>query len=365
MGDESIVLGGNEIDAEYRPNVNYVPPQPEVTSESEMSDEARLRTTEGEAETILFKEEVTGEEKKETAPPAKETSPEKKVEKQGEEDLEEKPAEEKKTAEEKKQDDYSKKVQKRMNKMTFKTHEEARRADRAEAKLKERDDEIRKLTTEKAKAEISSKKPQEDTFESEAEYYEALGRWATRSEMIEIESEKKAETTTDTSPAPTEDLPPEVQAMLKLGAEAHDDFDDAVASSQTLPQNLVEEAMETKEIAHDIIYYLAKNQDEAVRIAALTPKAITREIGKIEAGLSAPSPSKNTEDETHEDTSEESNSSTDEPPNPKPKKTTNAPPPISPIKPGATTTTPDQNNMTNKEYRASRGFTSGAIKKRE
>jgi len=358
--EESVVLGGNEIDAEYRPNVSYVPPSAEVTSESEMSDEERLKTAEGEAETVLFKEEVSGEEKKTNAPPAKEKEPG------------EKPSGEKEAASEtitektEKELQYSKDVQKRINKITFEKHEAVRRADYAEAQLKERNKALRKVTSEKAKAEIAGKKPKEDDFESEAEFYEALGRWTTRSEMLEIESERSTETTTDTSPAPTEDLPPEVQAMLKMGSETYDDFDDAVAKAQTLPQSIVDEVMETKEIAHDIIYYLAKNQDEAVRIAGLSPKAITREIGKIEAGLSAPTTKTETpgkKDPTEESVSSAPSQETDKPPNKK--RTTNAPPPITPITPGATTATPDQANLSNREYRASRGFTSGGMRKRE
>jgi len=180
--------------------------------------------------------------------------------------------------------------------------------------------------------------------------------------MLNIDSERTP--TTDTSPAPSGDLSPEVQAMLKMGSEMYDDFDDAVSKAQTIPQNLVEEAMDTKETAHDIIYYLAKNQDEAVRIAQLSPKAITREIGKIEAGLSAST----TKTETTKDPTEESTSSAPSPIPDKPiklKQTTNAPPPITPIQPGATTTTPDPTKMTNREYRAYRGLTVSGMRKRE
>jgi hypothetical protein len=347
-GTESVVLGPQEIDAVYRPNVSFVGIEPDAKSPSEMSDAQRLQTPEGQADIEKAAEEVAGGEVEKKIPSAGEKpSGEKEVK------LVEKTAEDEKD---------TKNVQKRINKITFEKHEAIRRAEHAEAKLKERDEELRKASTERAKAEILSKKPNETDFESEAEYYEALGRWSTRSEMLEIESERTP--TTNTLPAPSQDLPPEVQAMLKMGSEMYDDFDDAVSKAQTIPQNLVEEAMDTKETAHDIIYYLAKNQDEAVRIAQLSPKAITREIGKIEAGLSAPTP----KTETIKDITEESVSSAPSqiPDKPiKPKQTTNAPPPITPIKPGAQTTTPDQGTMTNKEYRASRGFTSGAMRKRD
>ena len=369
MGNESesVVLGPNEVDAEYRPNVSYVGFEPEAKSPSEMSDVQMLQTPEGAREQELEKEEITGEEKKIEAP-AKEKEPSEKPsgEKEAEPEAEAKAKAEKAKTE--KQEAYSKKVQKRINRETFKTKEAIRRAERAEAKLKEQEGAIRKATTDKAKAEILNKKPIETDFESEAEYYEALGRWSTRSEMLEIESERSTETTTDDAPpAPTADLPPEVEAMLELGAETYDDFGSVVDSAKVMPQILVDEAMETKELAHDIIYHLAKNQDEAARIAQLSPKAITREIGKIEAGLSASTTETHKETIEHEDISEVNKisalSPTDTPL--KPKQTTNAPPPITPIQPGASTTTPNPNLMTNKEYRASRGFTLGGMKKRE
>ena len=350
--NKSVVLGPQEIDAVYRPNVSFVGIEPDAKSPSEMSDAQRLQTPEGQVDLEKAAEEVAGGEVEKKIPSAGEKPS---GEKEAELNEEVKPVE--KTAEDEKD---TKKVQKRINKITFEKHEAIRRAEHAEAKLKERDEELRKASTERAKAEILSKKPNETDFESEAEYYEALGRWSTRSEMLEIESERAP--TTNTLPAPTKDLPPEVQAMLKMGSEMYEDFDDAVSKAQTIPQNLVEEAMDTKETAHDIIYYLAKNQDEAVRIAQLSPKAITREIGKIEAGLSAPT----NKTETTKDISKESVSSAPSPPDkpPKPKKTTNAPPPIIPVSPGAMTTTADPMKMTNREYRAYRGLTDSGMRKR-
>ena len=49
----------------------------------------------------------------------------------------------------------------------------------------------------------------------------------------------------------------------------------------------------------------------------------------------------------------------------KPKKITQAPPPISPVTPGAVTTTPDRGTMTNKDYRAGRGYGADAMKKKK
>jgi len=54
-----------------------------------------------------------------------------------------------------------------------------------------------------------------------------------------------------------------------------------------------------------------------------------------------------------------------EKPKDKQKQTTNAPPPITPITPGAATTTPDQKTMSNRDYREQRGYGPDAIKKKK
>ena len=47
------------------------------------------------------------------------------------------------------------------------------------------------------------------------------------------------------------------------------------------------------------------------------------------------------------------------------KQISNAPPPITPVQPGAMTTSADPNKMTNAEYRAHRGLTNSGMKKKE
>jgi len=49
----------------------------------------------------------------------------------------------------------------------------------------------------------------------------------------------------------------------------------------------------------------------------------------------------------------------------KTKQISNAPPPITPIQPGAVTTTPDRKTITNAEYRALRGMDASGMKKRK
>lgn len=74
-------------------------------------------------------------------------------------------------------------------------------------------------------------------------------------------------------------------------AEKHDDFYEVVIEGAE--QNLwpcttdMNAAIMESDIAGEIAYHLATNPDEARRIAALTPHSQAREIGKLEAKLSA------------------------------------------------------------------------------
>lgn len=109
-----------------------------------------------------------------------------------------------------------------------------------------------------------------------------------------------------------------VEARMKYA-----DFD-AVALDDTVPiTDQMAEIIRTSDAATDLAYHLGKNRAEAMRIAQMHPLAAARELGRIEAGLTAP----------------------------KPRTESKAPPPISPGK--ATTTgvkSPDA--MSTDEYRA-------------
>lgn len=74
--------------------------------------------------------------------------------------------------------------------------------------------------------------------------------------------------------------------------EKYSDFDAVAFSENVRITDAMAEVIQESEIGPEVAYHLGKNPDEARRIAGLPPLAQAREIGKIEASLSANPPAK-------------------------------------------------------------------------
>ncbi len=98
----------------------------------------------------------------------------------------------------------------------------------------------------------------------------------------------------------------------------------AVAFSQSVPMTpAMGEVIMSSESGAALAYHLGTNVSEAARIAKLPPLEAARELGRIEANLSAP----------------------------KPRTATKAPPPVRPVKPGGGTGEKAPGEMTPDQYR--------------
>jgi hypothetical protein len=86
--------------------------------------------------------------------------------------------------------------------------------------------------------------------------------------------------------------------------DKYDDFEQVAYNPKVPITSVMAESIQNSEIGPDVAYYLGTNIKEAERIARLSPILQAKEIGKIEAKLDS---------------------------NPPVKKTTSAPPPISPV----------------------------------
>jgi hypothetical protein len=119
----------------------------------------------------------------------------------------------------------------------------------------------------------------------------------------------------------------------------------AVAQNPDLPiTSVMAEAITDTDIGPRILYHLGKNPAEAARIAKLSPVAAIREIGKIEAALTAADVAADSED-----------SELEAPPVKKPV-VSKAPAPHKPLGGSASSTNPAKqiDSMTQAEYRAYR-----------
>ncbi|MGM0614774.1 MAG: hypothetical protein ACQES7_04345 [Pseudomonadota bacterium] len=116
----------------------------------------------------------------------------------------------------------------------------------------------------------------------------------------------------------------DIQEAFAESRKAYSDFDEVIGASDLQITRDMVKAMADAEDPGMIAYHLGTNKDEASRIAALSPFAQAKEIGKLEASLA------------------------NKPPAPR-KKTTEAPDPIDPVR-GADSTTKAPADMSFDEY---------------
>lgn len=114
-------------------------------------------------------------------------------------------------------------------------------------------------------------------------------------------------------------------------SEAHDDFDEVVTDNDFEVPPIMATAILESEISGEVAYYLGKNPDEAEKMAKMGIVAANKFVGKIEAKIEA---SKTEKKEV------------------KVKKTTDAPPPVTPVKAATKSDSIDFDNCSHEEYQA-------------
>ncbi len=156
----------------------------------------------------------------------------------------------------------------------------------------------------KLDATSSDGKPDINTFETHADYVEALTDWKIEQREL-IKSYKERE---DKAKAESQTQLQTFQAKVAEYKETVEDFEDVVNDVDHIPLSIaIQEAIITSEHGPQLMYELAKNKSELERINRLSAVAAAREIGRIEARLNTEEPKKIE------------------------KKQTKAPPPINPV----------------------------------
>lgn len=247
----------------------------------------------------------------ESAPPAKQEEqkpvPESETEEKEEAEQEAEGSEEDQEASAEKSKKHKSGFQRRVDKLNAKA-----------AKAEQERDYWRSLVLEKKeaseqkpeKAEVKAQqdgKPDPEKFESHAEYVEALTDW--KLEQREKAAAEKAKA--EQAKTETQKLIESHNKRLADFVKSKPDFHEALEEVEDVKVSAaLQELLVTSDLGPALMYELAKNRSELERISGLSPVAAARELGKIEAKLSAPSP---------------------EEPKPEIKKTTSAPKPIEPV----------------------------------
>lgn len=128
-------------------------------------------------------------------------------------------------------------------------------------------------------------KPHIDSYDSHAEYVEALTDWKTEQKLNERD-QKQAKSQLETEQ--TNALKTHTSRVESFKGE-HDDFDEMMENLADVPNSpALQSIIVSSDNGPALLYELAKNPEEAKRIAMLSPLAAAREMGRIEARLSAP-----------------------------------------------------------------------------
>jgi len=171
-----------------------------------------------------------------------------------------------------------------------------RRIDKLSAKIAERERELEYwksvATKPSAKADEPQKstqvdlneKPNPENFDSHAEYVEALTDWKVNQKY---EAKKREEEKSRYQSEYEKTLSAHKERVDKF-AKTVGDFEEVLSEVEDIQVSAaLNELIVTSENGPELIYELAKNRSELERIASLGPIAAARELGKIEARLSA------------------------------------------------------------------------------
>lgn len=155
---------------------------------------------------------------------------------------------------------------------------------RAQRRIQRQQDEIKALKEQIATQESKPSKVKEEAKAPEPEEFEDYEAYETA--LAEFESTaKKPDTKPEKKENKDDGLATRIAEMREDGIEDYSDFEELVSVTDlALTVDIINEALDS-ENPSEIVYYLAKNKKETLRISKLTKKQIQKEILKIELKL--------------------------------------------------------------------------------
>jgi signal recognition particle GTPase len=131
--------------------------------------------------------------------------------------------------------------------------------------------------------------PKRDDFESYEAYIEARADWRADRRWEEKEAKKRDEEAKTRTQAEQQKLEQSFREKARSAAKELEDFEDVMEGSDAPMTQQMAEAILTSDLGPKLAYHLAKNPEEAKRIAALPAARQAAEIGKLEGSLEAES----------------------------------------------------------------------------
>ena len=188
---------------------------------------------------------------------------------------------------------------------------------------RERDQALAQLQGARDPAKAAQPKPTPDDFEDYGEYVEALTDW----KADQRDAERADTNATTAAERAAEHRNAEWSAKVDAITATIPDYAEIAGKSDIPVRDHVAVAIMDADRGPELVYHLAKHPEVAERLNEMSPARAAMELGRIEASLGEPAA----------------------PPTPPAKKTTTAPAPITPVKPGASTAK-DPAKMNQAEY---------------
>lgn len=177
----------------------------------------------------------------------------------------------------------------------------------------------------------NNEKPQAEKFETHEEFVDAMVEYRLNQKLVKLQQQQQEQTLRQQMQSQEQD----VWSKIEQAKRKYADFDDLVEEAQDALKRAktaftpeMEHLIHQSEQGSELLYFLLKHPQEAIRISKLSPIQAARHIGLIEAKLTEPS-------------SQET-----------PSKRTTLSSPIKPLKgSGATGSESDPNNMTYQQFK--------------
>lgn len=226
-----------------------------------------------------------------------------------EQKTEETPKDDKKAPEQEQEDSKGKVVSKktfdeRVAAITAKKHEEARARTAAEARVAELEARLAALEgkntqnsdqltqgAEDAKSDPDAPDPNKFDFgEVDPRYVAALARYEAKKELAEERRKNDEARQAEAAARKEQDIQQKLDAHIRKGVEAYDDFETAYAALDAIETPIAAETAELllkSDYAADMLYHFGKNVAEAAEVAKRSPLEQALYIGKLEARFAA------------------------------------------------------------------------------
>ena len=135
-----------------------------------------------------------------------------------------------------------------------------------------------------------SEAPNPESYQgNEQQYWRDLARYEARQELIQLQRQAQQQAQQHAQNQRVAEIQERLGKVVATGNTKFRDFD-AVINGGLAPflNDAMREELGTSDLGADVAYYLGKNPGEAARIAQLEPRALAREIVRLEQKVATP-----------------------------------------------------------------------------